>query len=121
MSSKDSDGSPQLSKVPFRSLPAEAARQIREGILNGRFRPGERLVEQKLAPRFANIWLVGGAMLCHRFLELDLVSEIKLTIAPVLLGSGLRLFSESLPETQWALKNVVAYKNGFVELTYASR
>ena len=53
------------------------------------------LVDVKLAPRYRNIWLVGGAMLCRRFLELGLVDEIKLTIAPVLLGEGLRLFSGS--------------------------
>jgi dihydrofolate reductase len=78
------------------------------------------LVEVKLAPRFRNIWLVGGAMLCQRFLSLGLVDEIKLTIAPVLLGSGLRLFSDSTTETMWDLKNAVAYKNGFVELSYTA-
>src|SRR3954451_9192228 len=31
------------------------------------------LVDVKLAPRYRNIWLVGGAMLCQRFLELGLV------------------------------------------------
>jgi dihydrofolate reductase len=78
------------------------------------------LVDVKLAPRYRNIWLVGGAMLCRRFLELGLVDEIKLTIAPVLLGEGLRLFGSSLTEERWNLKNVVAYKNGFVELSYAA-
>ena len=78
------------------------------------------LVDVKLAPRFQNIWLVGGAMLCQRFLSLGLVDEIKLTIAPVLLGDGLRLFGASLTEERWDLKNVVAYKNGFVELSYAA-
>jgi len=77
------------------------------------------LVNVNLAPRFKNIWLVGGAMLCQRFLALSLVDEIKLTIAPVLLGEGLRLFADSAAETRWALKDVVAYKNGFVELSYA--
>ncbi len=77
------------------------------------------LVDQ-LAPRFRNIWLVGGAMLCQRFLSLGLVDEIRLTIAPVLLGDGLRLFSGPLAEQRWNLKNVVAYKNGFVELIYAA-
>src|SRR6185437_4131444 len=76
------------------------------------------IVDEKLAPRYRNIWLVGGAMLCQRFLELGLVDEIKLTIAPVLLGDGLRLFDGPLTEQQWDLKNAVAYKNGFVELTY---
>ena len=77
------------------------------------------LVDVKLAPRYRNIWLVGGAILCQRFLELGLVDEIKLTIAPVLLGEGLRLFG-SLTEERWNLKNVVAYKNGFVELSYSA-
>ncbi len=79
------------------------------------------LVDLKLAPRFRNIWLVGGAMLCGRFLELGLVDEIILTIAPVVLGEGLRLFGGSLQQQAWSLKNVVAYKNGFVELSYAER
>jgi dihydrofolate reductase len=78
------------------------------------------LVNENLAPRFRNIWLVGGAMLCQHFLSLGLVNEIRLTIAPVLLGDGLRLFGGLLKEESWNLKNVAAYKNGFVELTYAA-
>jgi dihydrofolate reductase len=78
------------------------------------------LVEVKLAPRYRNIWLVGGAMLCQRFLELGLVDEIRLTIAPVLLGEGLRLFGGSGTEERWNLKDVVAYRNGFVELAYSA-
>jgi dihydrofolate reductase len=78
------------------------------------------LVNAKLAARFRNIWLVGGALLSQRFLEFGLVDEIKLVIAPVLLGDGLRLFSTSPAETRWDLKGVAAYKNGFVELSYAA-
>jgi dihydrofolate reductase len=77
----------------------------------------EDLVNEKLAPRFRNIWLVGGAVLGQRFLSLGLVDEIRVTIAPVLLGDGLRLFG-SLPEERGNLKSVTAYKNGFVELWY---
>jgi dihydrofolate reductase len=80
----------------------------------------ETLVKTRLAPRFRNIWLVGGALLCQRFLELGLVDEIRLTIAPVLLGDGLRLFGGLATEQRWDLKNVVAYRNGFVELSYAA-
>jgi dihydrofolate reductase len=78
------------------------------------------LVEVNLRPRFRNIWLVGGAMLCQRFLSLGLVDEIRLIVAPVLLGDGLRLFGGLATELRWDLKNVVAYKNGFVELSYAA-
>ena len=80
----------------------------------------ETLIRVKLVPRFQNIWLVGGAMLCQRFLSLDLVDEIRLTIAPVLLGEGVRLFGGLPTEKRWDLKNVVAYKNGFVELEYTA-
>lgn len=78
----------------------------------------KRLVGERLAPRYANIWLVGGAVLSQDFLRLGLVDEINLMIAPVRLGQGLHLFGDSGTEQQWNLKNVVAYKNGYVELLY---
>ena len=78
----------------------------------------KRLVNEILAPRYGNVWIVGGAMLCQSFLRLGLVDEIRLSIAPILLGDGLRLFGDSGSERRWHLKDVVAYKNGFVELLY---
>lgn len=78
----------------------------------------KRLVDEILAPRYGNIWLVGGAMLCQSFLRLGLVDEIRLSVVPVLLGDGLRLFGNSSTETRWRLKDVVAYKTGVVELLY---
>ena len=77
-----------------------------------------RLVDVLLAPRYRNIWLVGGAVLCQSFLRLALVDEIRLAIIPVLLGDGLRLFDNSGIETRWQLKDVIAYKTGIVELLY---
>jgi dihydrofolate reductase len=78
----------------------------------------KRLVGEILAPRYGNIWLVGGAVLGQSFLTLGLVDEIRLMIAPVTLGDGLHLFGDSGTEQRWHLKNVVAYKNGYVELSY---
>jgi dihydrofolate reductase len=78
----------------------------------------KRLVSEILAPRYGNIWLVGGAMLGQSFLRLGLVDEINLMIAPVTLGDGLHLFGDSGTEQKWHLKNAVAYKNGYVELSY---
>lgn len=80
----------------------------------------KRLVEEILAPRYGNIWLVGGAILCQSFLKLGLVDEIRLSIAPVILGDGLSLFGNSGAEKRWRLKDVIAYKTGFVELLYGS-
>ncbi len=79
------------------------------------------LVEERLAPRYANIWLVGGALLCQSFLRLGLVDEIRLAVVPVLLGDGLRLFENSGAETRWRLQDLVAYKSGYVELCYCRK
>ena len=99
--------------VTSRTLPsAKASVEFYSGDL-------DTLMAERLAPRYRNIWLVGGAMLCRSFLRLGLVDEIRLSIAPVLLGGGLRLFDDSSTETRWRLKDVVAYKTGFVELQYA--
>jgi len=43
-----------------------------------------------------------------------------LILAPVLLGEGIRLFGGLSTEQRWDLKNVVAYKNGFVDLSYTA-
>jgi dihydrofolate reductase len=77
-----------------------------------------KLLAVTLAARYRNIWLVGGAMVCENFLQLDLVDAIRLTIAPILLGDGLRLFSGPTTERRWKLAESVAYKNGFVALSY---
>jgi dihydrofolate reductase len=81
----------------------------------------QRLVEAILAPRYENIWLVGGATLGQSFLRLGLVDEIRLMVAPILLGEGLPLFGNSGVEKRWRLKDVIAYKNGFVELSYGNQ
>ncbi len=81
----------------------------------------KKLVSEVLAPRYRNIWLVGGALLSQSFLELGLVDEMRLMIAPVVLGEGLRLFSDSGAEQRWSLKNVVAFRNAYVELSYRRR
>ena len=81
----------------------------------------KRLVGEILAPRYGNIWLVGGAMLGQSFLRLGLVDEMRLMIAPVILGDRLHLFGDSRTEQKWHLKNVVEYENGFVELSYRSQ
>ena len=77
-----------------------------------------RLASEILAPRYKNIWLVGGAVLGQSFLKLGLVDEIRLMIAPVLLGDGLHLFGNFGTEQRWHLNNVVGYKNGYVDLSY---
>lgn len=64
-----------------------------------------------------SIWLVGGGDLIQSFLKEQLVDEITITVAPVLLGAGIPLFKEVEIEQQLELKGIKRF-NQFVELHY---
>lgn len=64
-----------------------------------------------------NIWLVGGGNLLNTFIKEQLVDEIIINIAPVLLGKGIPLFSNNSIQTDLMLRNINRY-NQFVELHY---
>lgn len=64
-----------------------------------------------------NIWLVGGGELVSSFLKERLLDELILTVAPVLLGSGIPLFKEGQNQADFILKGTRTF-NQFVELHY---
>src|SRR5262245_50158621 len=66
-----------LSGVQVRSLPAAVAERLREAILAGVLKPGERLIEQKLAGRFG----IGQPTLREALKELDLQGFVR-KVAP---------------------------------------
>ena len=63
------------------------------------------------------IWIVGGGDLLSAFIRENLVDEIFLSIAPVLLGKGIPLFRENDFQTSLSLKNISRFGQ-FVELHY---
>lgn len=76
------------------------------------------LVNGRLKPNYKNVWLVGGAAVAKDFIRLKLADDIRLIVIPIILGDG-KLFFDHIGEEQTLhLKNVTAYKNGFVELWY---
>jgi dihydrofolate reductase len=75
------------------------------------------LVNDRLKPRYKSIWLVGGALLAREFLRAKLVDDVRITIAPILLGGGTP-FVEHVGEQPLRLKDATAYQNGMVELWY---
>lgn len=77
-----------------------------------------KLVNERLKPKYKNVWLVGGAMLAKDFITLKLADEIRLSILPIILGDGLLLFDHIGHEQVLHLKDVTAYKSGMVELCY---
>lgn len=65
------------------------------------------LAQAKDAAAGRDIWLAGGASLVNQFLAAGLVDDIDLSIAPVILGSGARLF-EGLGQGALKLEQVRA-------------
>jgi dihydrofolate reductase len=78
----------------------------------------EKLVEDKLKPKYTNVWVVGGAMVARDFIRLNLAHEIRQSIIPIILGDGVPFFDKIGKEQALHLKDVTAYKNGIVELCY---
>lgn len=76
------------------------------------------LVNKQLKPSYNNIWLVGGASLTKDFIRQKLADEIIISIMPIILGDGLLFFNYIGQEQSLHLKDVSAYKDGIVELTY---
>jgi dihydrofolate reductase len=77
-----------------------------------------KLVDERLKPRYKNVWLVGGAMLAQQFIRLKLADELRLSVMPIILGEGTLFFDHMGQEQALHLKNVTAYKTGMVELHY---
>jgi len=64
------------------------------------------------------IWLVGGAALSQSFLLAGLIDEIVLSIHPVLLSDGIRLFDRVDSAPSLTLISSKTYDSGLVQLTY---
>lgn len=65
-----------------------------------------------------DIWLFGGTSLTRFFMEHQLIDELWLSVHPVLLGSGKRLFTESNDRTHLELLETISYDSGLVSLRY---
>jgi len=80
-----------------------------------------RLVNERLRPAFASIWLVGGGALSTECLRLGLADEVRYSIVPVLIGDGISFFDNVGRDIAMHLVEVTPYKNGMVELRYDVR
>ena len=77
-----------------------------------------KLVNDRLKPRYKNVWLVGGAALVKDFIRLQLADEIRLSVMPIILGEGKHFFDQIGLEQALHLEDVTTYKSGMVELRY---
>ncbi|PZU94024.1 MAG: dihydrofolate reductase [Leptolyngbya sp.] len=68
-----------------------------------------------------NIYLCGGAVLAATLFTEDLIDEIILKLNPVVFGSGISLFSETIKQSALELVGSKVYGNGVVLLHYLMR
>ena len=68
--------------------------------------------------QFRRLWLVGGSTLIASCLKKGLIDEYVLTILPVILGHGLRLFSSPVPEQWLTMDSCQHYERGVLQIHY---
>lgn len=68
-----------------------------------------------------DIWLVGGGELTTILLNANLIDEMQLCIAPIILGQGIPLFPNKPKESLWTLKDNKTYDTGMITATYTRK
>ncbi len=65
-----------------------------------------------------NIYCDGGAEIINELLQSDLIDEFIISVIPVLVGNGTRLFKEGRPEQQLELVNTRKFDTGLIQVHY---
>ena len=65
-----------------------------------------------------DIWLIGGGEIVTTFLNMNLIDEMIICVAPVILGEGIPLFASKPNESVWQLVKTETFDTGIVSLTY---
>jgi len=65
-----------------------------------------------------NIFIDGGAEIINQLLKENLIDEFIISIIPVLLGNGTKLFNDRRPEQKLELISTKQFKKGLVQLHY---
>ena len=76
------------------------------------------LVQQLKSENGKNIYCDGGAEIVNELLISDLIDEFIVSIVPVLVGNGIRLFKDGRPEQQLELVNTKTFDTGLIQLHY---
>lgn len=68
-----------------------------------------------------NIFCDGGAEIVNELLKADLIDEMIISVIPVLVGNGTRLFKDGRPEQQLQLVQAKSFDTGLVQLHYSRK
>jgi dihydrofolate reductase len=79
------------------------------------------LIEDRLKPRFAGIWIVGGGAVAGEALRRGLADEVRYSIMPILIGDGIAFFEGLDKDVPLHLIEVKGYRSGMVALRHEVR
>jgi dihydrofolate reductase len=68
-----------------------------------------------------DIWLYGGASLITSFIRLNLIDVYRISVHPIVLGSGKPLFANLKERVHLKLMKTNTFKSGVVQLIYEAR
>ena len=76
------------------------------------------LVRQLKSEKGKNIYCDGGAEIINELLKDDLIDEMIISVVPVLLGNGTKLFKDGRPEQWLELVGAKSFDTGLAQLHY---
>ena len=76
------------------------------------------LVQQLKLEKGKNIYCDGGSEIVNALLRSDLIDEMIISVIPVLLGNGTRLFHDNRPEQELELVGSKSFESGLIQLHY---
>jgi dihydrofolate reductase len=79
------------------------------------------LVKRLKSEKGKNIYCDGGAEVINELLKHDFIDEFIISVIPVLLGNGTRLFKDERPEQTLEFVTVKTFDTGLVQLHYKRR
>jgi dihydrofolate reductase len=80
--------------------------------------PPDLIEEMRGAAGGKDIWIVGGGNVASQFADHGLLDRMEVTIVPVVLGEGKRLFDRRLPGGPMQLLSARTFSSGMVGLRY---
>lgn len=87
---------------------------------NTRFYSGnlKELVTKLKSQPGKNIFVDGGAQIVNELLKANAIDELILSVIPVLLGEGIRLFNDGRPEQLLKHSETKSFETGLVQIHY---
>jgi dihydrofolate reductase len=98
-------------------------RTAKPSLGNFKFYTGDliQLVNKLKSQEGKNIYCDGGAEIANELMKNNLVDEFIISIIPILLGDGIKLFKDSRPELELELISTKQYNIGLTQLHYKKK